>query len=272
MSVLDRFPGPAVMGIVNVTPDSFSDGGEFFSPEAAVAHALNLAADGADLLDIGGESTRPGAEPVGVQEELRRVIGVIEAIAERTDVPISIDTMKADVAEAALAAGASFVNDVTALRGDPRRVEVVAAAQAPVCLMHMLGEPRTMQDDPHYGDVVAEVAEFLAERADAAIAAGVPRERLCVDPGIGFGKTLDHNLALLRRLDEIAALGYPVVVGVSRKRFLGVLTGAGERGREAASLAASLAALHRGAWMVRVHEVRPVRDALAVEAAIEGAA
>jgi dihydropteroate synthase len=272
MSLLDRFPGPAVMGIVNVTPDSFSDGGEFLEPDAAVAHALELATDGADLLDIGGESTRPGAEPVGVQEELRRVIRVIAAIAERTDVPISIDTMKAEVAEAALAAGASFINDVTALRGDPRMVEVVAAAEAPVCLMHMLGEPRTMQDDPRYDDVVAEVAGFLAERAEVAVAAGVHRSRICVDPGIGFGKTLDHNLALLRRLDEIAALGYPVVVGVSRKRFLGVLTGAGERGREAASLVASLAALRRGAWMVRVHEVRPVRDALAVEAAIEGVA
>ena len=271
MSLLDRFPRPAVMGIVNVTPDSFSDGGEFLEPGAAVDHALELAADGADLLDVGGESTRPGAQPVGLDEELRRVIPVISAIAGRTDVPISIDTMKADVAEAALAAGASFVNDVSALRGDPRMVEVVAAAETPVCLMHMLGEPRTMQDNPRYHDVVSEVATFLEQRADAVAGAGVDRARICVDPGIGFGKTLDHNLELLRRLDEIAALGYPVVVGVSRKRFLGAITGAGERGREAASLAASLAALHRGAWMVRVHEVRPVRDALAVEAAIEGA-
>ena len=258
------------MGVINVTPDSFSDGGDYLAPDAAVAHALALAADGAALLDVGGASTRPGAQPVALADELRRVVPVIQAVAAATDVPISIDTMKADVAEAALAAGAQFVNDVTALRGDPRMTEVVAAAGVPVCLMHMLGEPRTMQDDPRYDDVVAEVCEFLTGRAEWAESHGVRADQICLDPGIGFGKTVAHNLALLRRLDEIVALGYPVVVGVSRKRFLGTLTGAGERDRDAASLAASLAAVRRGAWMVRVHEVRAMRQGLAVEAAIAG--
>ena len=270
MSVVDRFPGPAVMGIVNVTPDSFSDGGEFLDASAAIAHAGRLATEGADLIDVGGESTRPGAQPVALAEELRRVVPVIEGIAAVTDVPVSIDTMKADVAEAALAAGASFVNDVTALRGDPRMVEVVAAAGVPVCLMHMLGEPRTMQHDPRYEAVVDEVARFLGERAEWACAQGVRAERICVDPGIGFGKTLAHNLELLRRLDRIVALGYPVVVGVSRKRFLGAVTGADEGDRGAASLVASLAAVRAGAWMVRVHDVRAMRHGLAVEAAIRG--
>jgi dihydropteroate synthase len=232
---------------------------------------VELAGEGADLLDIGGESTRPGAQPVPIAEELLRVVPVIEQTVARTAVPISIDTMKADVAEAALGAGASFVNDVTALRGDPRMAEVVAAAGVPVCLMHMLGEPRTMQDDPRYDDVVGEVCGFLAERAEWAEAHGIAGEAICLDPGIGFGKSLAHNLELLRRFDEIAALGYPVIVGVSRKRFLGQITGAGERSRGAATLAASLAAVRRGAWMVRVHEVAPMRHALAVEGAIEAA-
>ncbi len=225
MRLFDRFPAPAVMGVLNVTPDSFSDGGEFFSIEAATTHARELAGEGAAILDVGGESTRPGAQPVPLAEELLRVVPVIERVAAETGTPISIDTMKADVAEAAVRAGASLVNDVTALRGDRRMAEVVAAAGVPVCLMHMLGEPRTMQDDPRYGDVVAEVCEFLAERAEWAQAQGVDRDQICVDPGIGFGKTTEHNLALLRRLDEVVALGYPVVIGVSRKRFLGALTG-----------------------------------------------
>ena len=271
MRLFDRFPAPAVMGVLNVTPDSFSDGGEFFSIEAATTHARELAGEGADILDVGGESTRPGAQPVPLAEELLRVVPVIERVAAETGTPISIDTMKADVAEAAVRAGASLVNDVTALRGDPRMAEVVAAAGVPVCLMHMLGEPRTMQDDPRYGDVVAEVCEFLAERAEWAQAQGVDRDQICVDPGIGFGKTTEHNLALLRRLDEVVALGYPVVIGVSRKRFLGALTGAGERDRAPGSIAAALAAVRRGAWMLRVHDVGATRQALAVEAAIEGA-
>jgi dihydropteroate synthase len=265
----DRFRAPAVMGIVNVTPDSFSDGGDFLDPDAAVAHALTLAAEGADLLDIGGESTRPGSDPVSADEELRRVIPVIERLSAATDVPISVDTMKAAVAEAAVAAGASFVNDVTALRHDPRMAGVVARSGAALCLMHMLGEPKTMQRDPRYGDVVADVAGFLRERVEHAVACGVDRERISVDPGIGFGKTLEHNLALIRRFDELEVAGCPVLVGVSRKRFLGAITGADEHARGPATLAACLALARRGAWMLRVHEVAPVRQALAVQAAIE---
>jgi dihydropteroate synthase len=270
----ERFPAPAVMGIVNVTPDSFSDGGRFLAPDDAIAHGLRLVAEGADLLDVGGESTRPGSDPVRADVELARVLPVIEALAARAGVPISIDTTKASVARAALAAGASMVNDVSAFRGDPDMAAVVAEAGVPVCLMHMLGRPKTMQDDPRYDDVVSEVAAFLAERARAAEAAGVDRACICVDPGFGFGKTADHNLALLRRLDAIAAVGYPVLVGVSRKRFVGALARSerfDDAARVAGTVAANVAAFARGGWMFRVHDVLPNRAGLAVAAAVGGA-
>jgi dihydropteroate synthase len=267
----ERFTAPAVMGVVNVTPDSFSDGGAFLDPAAAVAQGLQLAAEGADVLDIGGESTRPGSDPVPLEVELERVLPVIEGLAARTDVPISIDTVKAEVAARALRAGATFVNDVTALRHDPDMAGVVAAGAVPVCLMHMLGEPKTMQVDPQYTDVVAEVAEFLAERTEHAVESGIAREQICIDPGIGFGKTLEHNLSLLRHLDRLVAVGPPVLVGASRKSFLGRITGEPEERREFAGVAVNLDAVRRGAWMLRVHEVKPTRDALALAAAIEAA-
>ena len=239
-SLLERFPAPAVMGILNVTPDSFSDGGAFLDADAAVAHGVALAAEGADVVDVGGESTRPGSDPVSEHEELARVVPVIERLAQRIAAPLSIDTRKAGVAREALRAGAGFVNDVTAL-ADPGMSEVVAAARVPVCLMHMQGEPKTMQRDPHYTDVVGKVCRFLAERAERAERAGIPRELICVDPGIGFGKTAEHNLTLIRHLDAVVALGYPVLVGVSRKRFLSAVTGAPEDRRGPASVAASAA-------------------------------
>jgi dihydropteroate synthase len=261
------------MGIVNVTPDSFSDGGRFLRPDAAVAHSLALAGEGADILDVGGESTRPGAEPVSVEEELRRVLPVIEGIAEAcaslpTRPQISIDTSKAAVAAAALAAGASLVNDVSAFRADPEMAAVVADAESDCALMHMLGEPRTMQDDPRYGDVVAEVREFLEERLAFALDAGVARERIMLDPGIGFGKTEQHNLELLRRLDELVALGPPVLIGTSRKSFLGRIAGASQDPeRLSGTIATNVLALERGARVFRVHDVGPLREALAVATA-----
>ena len=255
------------MGVLNVTPDSFSDGGDFLEPAAAVTHAELLAAEGADVIDVGGESTRPGAAPVGEEEELRRVLPVFEALRDRRLAPLSIDTGKAGVAHAALAAGATFVNDVSALRADPGMARVVADAGADVCLVHMRGEPRTMQENPTYEEVVTEVREFLEERLAFAVAAGIPEEKVWLDPGIGFGKTLEHNLELLRRLDEIVSIGRPVVVGVSRKRFIGRLTGKAERDRLAGSLAAAVLAFERGATMFRVHDVGPTRDALAVAGA-----
>jgi len=264
-------PGPFLMGIVNATPDSFSDGGRFLEAEAAVAHAFRLAADGADLVDVGGESTRPGALPVQAAEELERVMPALQALAA-AGVPLSIDTSKAAVAQAATAAGAVLVNDVTALRGDPEMAGIVVASGADVCLMHMRGEPRTMQDDPRYGDVVSDVKAFLEGRLEFAVAEGIDEGRIWLDPGIGFGKTLEHNLELLRRLDEIVALGRPVVVGVSRKRFLGALTGRDEAGRLAGGLAANVLAFERGAHMFRVHDVAPTREALAVAAATVGGA
>ena len=267
--LLERFPSPAVMGVINVTPDSFSDGGDYLQPEPAAAHGVELEQQGADLVDIGGESTRPGAEPISAEREMARVVPVIELLRARSEVPISIDTMKAEVARAAIAAGAGFVNDVTALRNDPEMASVVAAAGVPVCLMHMQGTPKTMQDDPRYADVVAEVSEFLLERAAYAESQGIARELICVDPGIGFGKTLEHNLTLLHRLDRIVAVGYPVLIAVSRKRFLGRITGRAEKERTAATVAANLSALARGAWMFRVHDVGPNREALNVAAAIE---
>jgi dihydropteroate synthase len=264
------FDRPAVMGVLNVTPDSFSDGGAFLNPVAAMAHARLMAAEGADLVDVGGESTRPGAAPVPADEELRRVMPVIELLAERGGIPMSIDTSKAAVAQAATGAGAVLVNDVTALRGDPGMAAVVAESGVDLCLVHMRGDPQTMQDDPRYGDVVSEVRAFLEERLGFAVASGIPEERVWLDPGIGFGKTLEHNLELLRRLAEIVAVGRPVVVGVSRKRFLGTLTGRAEPDRAAGGLAANVLAFERGAHMFRVHDVPATRDALTVAAATVG--
>jgi dihydropteroate synthase len=253
------------MGVVNVTPDSFSDGGLFLDPDAAIAHGLQLLAQGADILDVGGESTRPGAEPVGEDEELRRVLPVVEGLA---DAQISIDTSKAAVAAAALAAGATLVNDVTALRGDPNMAGVVAQSGADCCLMHMLGEPRTMQREPHYEDVVDDVRAFLEERLAFAVREGIAEQRILLDPGIGFGKTVDHNLELLRRLDELCALGRPVLIGTSRKGFLGrVLADAGPGERLSGTLATNVIAYQRGARVFRVHDVAPVRAALTVAAA-----
>jgi dihydropteroate synthase len=258
---------PLVMGIVNVTPDSFSDGGLFLDAEAAIAHGRELVAEGADILDVGGESTRPGAEPVGADEEIRRVIPVIEALAA-DGVRISIDTTKASVARRALQAGATIVNDVSAFRFDPELAGVVAEAGATCVLMHMLGEPRTMQRDPRYGDVVDDVRAFLAERLAFAVAAGIDETRVWLDPGIGFGKTIDHNLELLARLDEIVALGRPVVVGTSRKSFLGTITGRADASeRVAGTIATNVLALERGARVFRVHDVAQARDALLVAAA-----
>jgi dihydropteroate synthase len=256
---------PLVMGVVNVTPDSFSDGGLFLSADDAVEHARSLVGDGADIVDIGGESTRPGADPVPISAELERVIPVVERLRDAT---VSIDTRKAAVASAAIEAGASIVNDVSAFRHDPAMAGVVAGAGTTCCLMHMLGgDPRTMQADPRYDDVVSEVKAFLEERLAFAVGEGVAEERVWLDPGIGFGKTIDHNLELLRRLDEIVALGRPVVVGTSRKSFLGRLTGRAERERDPATIATNVLAYERGASVFRVHEVRGTVDALKVAAA-----
>ncbi len=261
--------GYRLMGVVNVTPDSFSDGGEFLDPDAAVAHGRKLAAEGAAILDIGGESTRPGADPVPEDEERRRTIPVIERLtAESAGGEISIDTTKAAVAEAALEAGAAIVNDVSAFRFDPAMAGLVADRNTACCLMHMLGEPRTMQSDPRYDDVVSEVKSFLEERLAFAVGEGVAEERVWLDPGIGFGKTVDHNLELLRRLDEIVAIGRPVVVGTSRKSFLGKLTGGrDEAERLPGTIATNVLALERGARIFRVHDVAQVADALTVAAA-----
>jgi dihydropteroate synthase len=257
-----------LMGVVNVTPDSFSDGGRYLDPEAAIAHGLELEAEGAAILDVGGESTRPGAEPVGAEEEFRRVLPVIEGlVAAGAGARVSIDTSKASVAAAALEAGATVVNDVTALRGDPGMARVIADAGADCCLMHMLGEPRTMQDDPRYEDVVAEVKAFLEERLAVAVAAGIGADRVGLDPGIGFGKTVEHNLELLARLGELVAIGPPIVVGTSRKSFLGRLTGRSVDERLAGTIASCVVAYEHGARVFRVHEVGPVSDALKVAAA-----
>jgi dihydropteroate synthase len=257
-----------IMGVVNVTPDSFSDGGRYLDAQAAIEHGLELEAEGAAVLDVGGESTRPGADPVPEAEELRRVIPVIEGlIARGAGARISVDTSKAAVAARALEAGATLVNDVTALRGDPDMAGVVAAGGAECCLMHMLGDPRTMQDDPHYDDVVDDIKSFLADRMAVAVKAGIAEERLLLDPGIGFGKTVEHNLELLRRLGEFLDLGRPVVIGTSRKSFLGRLTGRAPDDRVAGTVATNVLAYERGARVFRVHDVAPVRDALAVTAA-----
>jgi len=260
---LDR---PLVMGIVNVTADSFSDGGRFLETGRAVDHGLALAAEGADIVDVGGESTRPGAEPVSLDEELTRVVPVVEALA-RQGLVVSVDTMKPGVMRAAVAAGAVLVNDVNGFRAEGA-VEALAEGTAAACIMHMQGTPATMQADPQYGDVVKEVGRFLAARAEALEAAGIGRERILVDPGFGFGKTTAHNLALLRNLRHLATLGWPLLAGLSRKRLIGEITGRPLDDRVAGSVAAALVAVQNGAALVRVHDVKPTVDALKVWAAV----
>jgi len=260
---------PRVMGIVNVTPDSFSDGGKFAAVESAVAHGMELVGHGADILDIGGESTRPGATPVPLEEELHRVIPVIEALAAKTRVPISIDTYKPEVMKAAIAAGASIVNDVFALQ-QPGALETVAASNAGVCLMHSQGTPQTMQLDPQYQDVVREVHDFLRDRMATCEAHGIGRERIVLDPGFGFGKRSVHNVALLRDLKALRELGQPVLVGLSRKSVLGQLTGNDVDARLHASLAAAVISAMKGARIVRVHDVKATVDALRIVTAVEG--
>jgi dihydropteroate synthase len=264
VAIEERFPRPSVMGVVNVTPDSFSDGGINLRADDAIATARRLVEEGAAIVDVGGESTRPGSEGVSLDEELRRVVPVLEAVAG--ELPISIDTAKAGVARRALALGAELVNDVTALRSDPGVAAVVAEADAYLCLMHMQGEPRTMQVDPRYADVVSEVAAFLEERLRFAVSEGVREDRICLDPGIGFGKTVEHNLELVRRLDVLVALGRPVVIGFSRKRSLGRLLGDPDAttGPLSASIAAAIAAYEHGATILRVHDVREHVEALTV--------
>ena len=265
------------MGIVNVTPDSFSDGGLYLEAENAVEHGAKLVAEGADIVDVGGESTRPGARPVSAAEELQRVLAVVEGLsafdwdrAHPARPQISIDTSKAAVAQAALGAGASLVNDVSAFRADPEMAGLVASSGAECCLMHMSGEPRTMQLAPTYGDVVDEVRAFLEERLAFAVREGVSERRVLLDPGIGFGKTVEHNLELLRRLDELCTLGRPLVIGTSRKSFLGRIGGGGQGDRLGGTVASTVLAFERGASVFRVHEVAPVREALAVAAATLG--
>lgn len=266
---LDR---PRIMGIVNVTPDSFSDGGKHHCGDDAIAHGMRLAEQGADILDVGGESTRPGAGPVPLDEELRRVLPVIEALARNSGCIVSVDTRKADVMRAAIAAGAGLVNDVDALRGDGA-LAAVADSGAAVCLMHMQGEPGSMQDAPHYDDVIAEVRRFLADRVLACELAGMPRRRLLIDPGFGFGKTLEHNLMLLAGLDRFADLGVPLLAGLSRKRMIGDLTGTQVAAdRLHGSVAAAVLAADRGASILRVHDVAETRQALAVQQAVAAAA
>jgi dihydropteroate synthase len=253
---------PRLMGIVNATPDSFSDGGRFLDPEAALQHALQLVQHGADILDVGGESTRPGAEPVPVDEELRRVIPLIERLASSTDVPISIDTMKARVAREALAAGATIVNDVSALLFDAHMTDVCAGSDCGVIVMHMQGTPQTMQQNPHYDNVVEEVREFLEGRIAALSQAGIAPERIVLDPGIGFGKTAAHNLDLLRNIERLRSLDRPVLIGHSRKRFLGKLLGKAIDERTAGTIGVSIALAQQHADILRVHDVAAVRDAL----------
>jgi len=258
------------MGIINVTPDSFSDGGLFLDPAAAVEHGLRLAADGADLLDIGGESTRPYSKPVDAEEELRRVMPVVAALCSRTSIPVSIDTAKAAVAREAIDAGAEIVNDVTALARDPGMVKVVAETGVGVCLMHAQGTPQTMQDNPTYQDVVEEVLAYLRGRRDALIAAGIDRERIALDPGIGFGKTAEHNLLLLSNAWRLRELGCPVLVGHSRKAFLGKVLGDSQADRTAGTVGVALSLARQGVQVLRVHDVAPVRQALLLFEATDG--
>lgn len=267
--VLDQ---PRIMGIVNVTPDSFSDGGDHFDVEAAIRRGLQLVEEGADLLDIGGESTRPGAVEVSAEQEIRRVVPVIEALVAQTTLPLSVDTSKPEVMRAAVSAGAGFINDVRALRSEGA-LETVAQLKVPVCLMHMQGDPQTMQDAPHYDDVIAEVHRFLADRLLACEMAGIERKRLVVDPGFGFGKNLEHNLALLAGLQRFSDLGVPLLAGLSRKRMIATLTGVdAPQARVHGSVAAAVLAAERGASILRVHDVAATRQALAVQAALATAA
>jgi len=259
-----RFSRPSVMGVLNVTPDSFSDGGVHLDPHVAAAAARRMTEAGAAIVDVGGESTRPGSDGVSADEELSRVVPVLDRLGG--EISLSSDTAKASVARAALDRGAILINDVTALHGDPELAEVVAGSNAYLCLMHMQGDPRTMQQAPHYDDVAAEVASFLEERMAFAVAQGIPEERICLDPGIGFGKTVAHNLELVRRLDVLLALGRPVLVGFSRKSSLRRITGSDDL--LGASVAAAVAAFERGATILRVHDVGPTVDALAVAGAL----
>jgi dihydropteroate synthase len=263
-------PGPVVVGILNVTPDSFSDGGNFLDPEAAAEHATIMLDEGAGIIDVGGESTRPGSDPVPQEEEVRRVVPVIERIiAARPEAVLSVDTYRSATAAAALDAGAIIVNDVSALRGDPRMASLVAEAGCPVILMHMQGEPKTMQREPRYSDVVREVKDFLLSRAEHAVATGVSQKNIIVDPGIGFGKTVDHNLALLRNLEAVVDLGFPVLVGASRKRFIGSITGVEEAAdRVFGTVATTVLAYEKGATLFRVHDVRANSEALTVAEAV----
>ena len=256
--------GPALMAIVNVTPDSFSDGGKYHSVDRAVEHAMQLVADGADILDIGGESTRPYSDPVSASEELDRVVPVIERLVGETNIPISIDTSKASVARAAVEAGAEIINEVTGLEGDPEMLSVAVETQAGVCAMHMLGTPQTMQDDPQYGDVVAEIVDYLRLRKEALLAGGIESGRICLDPGIGFGKTHQHNIELLNRAEEFLSLGSPVLIGHSRKGFIGKLIGSKESERDSGTLAISLLMASKGIHIVRIHEVAATRRAMNV--------
>lgn len=278
MSVIDLYAqkGPLIMGVVNVTPDSFSDGGHHASFDAALAHAQQLIADGADVLDLGGESTRPGAQPVTLAEEIDRVVPLIHALSNLTDTPLSIDTLKPEVAEEAFKAGATIWNDVTALTHSPESLETAAASGHDVILMHMQGEPRTMQLNPYYEDVVAEVESYLLERADAAMRAGVDRARIWFDPGIGFGKTLDHNLSLLRATPRLASHGFPLLIAASRKRFIAALEErdglevSAAEDRLGGTLAVHLHAIQNGAKMVRVHDVHEMRQGLTMWKALNG--
>jgi dihydropteroate synthase len=262
---------PCVMGVLNVTPDSFSDGGRYADAADAIERGLAMAGEGAAIIDVGGESTRPGAADVRVQDELERVVPVVEALVRRVRVPVSVDTSKPEVMRAAIAAGASLVNDVRALRA-PGALEAVAGTGAAVCLMHMQGEPRIMQEAPSYGDVVGEVRQFLAGRVQACVAAGIGRERLCVDPGIGFGKRPEHNLALLSAIDRLADPDLPVLIGVSRKSLIGIITGRPPEGRLAGSVAFAALAVMGGAAIVRAHDVAETVDAVKVASALKRAA
>ncbi|HHI71611.1 MAG TPA: dihydropteroate synthase [Rhodobacteraceae bacterium] len=267
------FEAPHIMGILNVTPDSFSDGGDFIAPDAAVARARKMVATGADMIDIGGESTRPGADFVPVDEEIRRTAPVIKAIRAELATPISIDTRKAPVAHAALEAGANLINDVAAFTHDPALAEVASKSGGPVCLMHAQGDPETMQNDPRYDDVLLDVFDFLSERINAAVAAGIPRNRIMVDPGIGFGKTMQHNLTLLRDISLFHALGCPVLLGASRKKFIGVISGAeSAKDRVSGSVSVALHAIGQGVQVVRVHDIEATRQAISLQTAIWGQA
>ena len=267
---LNLSAGPLLVGIVNVTPDSFSDGGNFLDSQAAVDRALQLEADGAAILDVGGESTRPYSDPVDVDEELRRVMPVVRALCEQASVPVSIDTSKARVAAEAIAAGAEIINDVTGLESDAEMVSLAAETKVGVCAMHMRGTPQTMQDDPTYDDVVAEIHEYLRQRRDALLVAGIPRERICLDPGIGFGKTHEHNLTLCREVARFHDLGCPLLVGHSRKGFIGKVLGDQTADRTAGTIGVALALAGAGVQIIRVHESRPLREALLLYEAVGG--